>query len=658
MKSAGSMLCPVILGRDDLLELFDHLIAETRQGRGRALFLSGQAGLGKTRLMRAGIRKAEAAGLRVDGGSVAPQDQQVPLASIREMATGMRGNPAFGTLSEDLLAIDGRHDGDALGARRLIVRATADRILEAIDQPTMLVFPDLHWTDEMSLEVIGELARHAADVPLLIVGDYRGDEFPAGTIHREWRSRILSQRHAEEARLRPLTLEETATATTLILGGELPAPRDVVEAVHQRTNGIPLHIEELLAALPEDARSDGARIREASVPDTIGDAVLARVSRLSDEARMLARAGAVVGRCFSPDVIAGVVDRPFAELEPAIEELIDAAILRPFDYIDKGYYDFRHQLLRDAIYSSVPPSQLRRYHAQAAEFVMTLEAASVVHASRHYERAGLRAQAFRAALMAATEASRISARHEAYELYQRAIDNMPADLPAKERADLYDAYSNAAAAIERNAESVDAATRARQLYLDAGMPLEAASMLLGMSILAARDGVPGTRMADFAAQALAEIDAVPVSPDREKIRAYVLTVRANDRLGASDLVGARADALAARELAERHGDRETVLECDLALARIDIVDGRYETAIGDGLRAAREARDAGYESVGVTGYRNIAIMAARVLDQDAAEAAIREGLQYADAIEQSHCRQMMASTSALLEWSAGRWDEA
>jgi DNA-binding NarL/FixJ family response regulator len=573
------------------------------------------------------------------------------------MATGMRGNPAWGTLSEDLLAIDGRHDGDALGARRLIVRATADRILEAIDQPTMLVFSDLHWADEMSLEVIGELARHAADVPLLIVGDYRGDEFPAGTIHREWRSRILSQRHAEEARLRPLTLEETATATTLILGGELPAPRDVAEAIHQRTNGIPLHIEELLAALPEDARSDGARIREASVPDTIADAVLARVSRLSDEARVLARAGAVVGRCFSPDVIAGVVDRPFAELEPAIEELIDAAILRPFDYIDKGYYDFRHQLLRDAIYSSVPPSQLRRYHAQAAEFVMTLEAASVVHASRHYERAGLRAQAFRAALVAATEASRISARHEAYELYQRAIDNMPADLPAKERADLYDAYSNAAAAIERNAESVDAAIRARQLYLDAGMPLEAASMLLGMSILAARDGVPGTRMADFAAQALAEIDVLPVTPDREKIRAYVLTVRANDRLSFSDLAGARADALAARELAERHGDRETVLECDLALARIDIVAGQT-SAIGDGLRAAREARDAGYESVGVTGYRNIAIMAARVLDQDAAEAAIREGLQYADAIEQSHCRQMMASTSALLEWSAGRWDEA
>ncbi|HET9613552.1 MAG TPA: AAA family ATPase, partial [Candidatus Limnocylindrales bacterium] len=638
MKRAGSMLCPVILGRDDLLELMDHLIEEARQGRGRTLFLSAPAGLGKTRLMRAGIRKAEAAGFRVDGGAVAPQDHQVPLASIREMATGMRGNAAFGSLSEDLLAIDGRHEGDALGARRLIVRATADRILEAIDQPTMLVFQDLHWTDEMSLEVIGELARHGADRPLLLVADYRADEFPPETIHREWRARILSQRHAEEARLRPLTLDETGTATTLILGGELPAPRDVVEAVHERTNGIPLHIEELLAALPDDARSDGARIRDASVPDTIGDAVLARLSRLSPEARALARAGAVVGRCFSPEVIAGVVDRPFGELEPAIDELIDAAILRPFDYIDKGYYDFRHQMLRDAIYETVPPTLKRRFHAQVAEFGMALEASSIVHASRHYEAAGLRPQAFRAALTAATEAGRISARHEAFELYQRAVDNMPADLPLKEQAELYDQFSNAAAAIERNVECVEASKRARQLYLEAGMPLEAAGMLIGESIVVARDGPAGTRIEPYAEQALAEIEALPASREREVARAYMIGVRANDLLYASDLVGARAEAQRARDIAEAAGDRESVLESDLTLARIDIVDGRYETGIRAGLEAARSARDAGYESVGVTGYRNLAIMAARVFDASTARVAIGEGLQYADAIEQSHCR--------------------
>ena len=129
-----------------------------------------------------------------------------------------------------------------------------------------------------------------------------------------------------------------------------------------------------------------------------------------------------------------------------------------------GYYDFRHQLLRDAIYGDVPPSQLRRYHARAAEFVMNLEASNIMHASRHYERAGLRPQAFRTSLTAAHEASRVSARHEAFELYQRAVANMPAELSLEEQADLFAAYGGSANAIEHNDEAADAADRARELY--------------------------------------------------------------------------------------------------------------------------------------------------------------------------------------------------
>lgn len=658
MSHPGRVLCPILVGRDELLELGERLTTGALAGHGRTLFLSGQAGLGKTRLIRAVIRKAQAAGLRVDGGSVAPQDQQVPLAAIREMAVGMRGNRAWGSLSEDLLAIDGRHDGDALGARRLIVRSAADRILEAIDRPTMLVFDDLHWADEMSLEVIGELARHAADRPLLLLGGYRADEFPPGTIHREWRARLLSQRWAEEARLEALTLEQTAMATTLILGGELPARRDVVRAVFERTNGIPLHIEELLAALDSEARTDGRRIREANVPDSIADAVLARLARLPEEARLLARAGAVIGRCFSPDVLAGIVDRPLRALEPAIQELVDAAVIYPFQYVDQGYYDFRHQLLRDAIYSSVPPSELRRFHAQAAEFVMSLEASSIVHASRHYERAGLRAQAFRAALTAAGDASRISARHEAYELFQRAIANMPPDLPIVEQAELYAQLADAAGAIERNEDCFAAAVRARDLYLEGGRPLDAAGQLLSMAVLDARNGAPIETVAGYPDRALAELEALPVTPERERLRACVLGVRAGDRFFASDLHGARADAVASRELAQSLGDREWVLEADLLLARIDIVAGRYEEGMPDGLRAARAARAEGFESVGVTGYRNLAILAARIMDPSTAASALREGLRYADAIEQSHCRQMMSTTQAVLDWAAGNWRAA
>jgi DNA-binding CsgD family transcriptional regulator len=656
--TARPVLCPILVGRDDLLDRFDQLIADADHGRGRVLFLAGAAGTGKTRLMRAAVRKAEAAGFEVDGGSVAPQDHQVPLASIREMAAGMRGDPVFGDLSTQLLAIDGQHDGDALGARRLIVRSAADAILGAINQPTLLVFTDLHWTDEMSLEVIGELARRAAEKPLLIIADYRLDELPADTLHREWRARLLAQRHAEEARLGPLTLEETGVATTLILGGDLPAPTDVVAAVFERTNGIPLHIEELLAALGPEDRADGRRIRSAHVPDTIGDAVLARVGRLSAEAQAIARAGAVVGRCFSPEVLSGITGRPLEELEPSLQELVDAAVLHPFQYIDEGYYDFRHQLLRDAIYSSMAPTELRKFHAQTAEFVMDLAASSIVHASRHYELAGLRPQAFRTSIEAAAEASRISARQEAYELYQRAIANMPHDLPAAEQADLYARFSGAAAAIELNEDAARGATKARELYRAAGRPLEAAEMLLAMVTEPARDGAPSDEVRSYADRAMREVLALPVTAERERVRTTVMTVQAYDRFVDSDLAAARVLASEAGALADAVGDRENALEVALLLARIDITEGRYESGLRDGLAAAREARDAGFESVGVTGYRNLGLMAARIMDPEAANLAIREGLEYADAIEQSHCRQVMATTRALLDWGAGNWDAA
>jgi len=659
MTATRSMLCPVILGRDDLLQQIDELIREAQHGRGHAIFLAGQAGLGKTRINRAAVRKAQAAGLRVDGGSVAQQDRQVPLASVHEMAVGMRGNTEWGSLHDDLLEIERRSSGDALGARRVIVRAAADRILEAIDRPSMLIFDDLHWADEMSLEVIGELARHIDEVPLLLLGGYRPDEFPADTIHREWRSRLLNQRHAEEIRLRRLTIDETATAITLIRGGELPVPREVVEAVHQRTNGIPLHVEELLAALPSEALEDGRAIREAHVPDTIGGAVLARVARLPDDVRMVARASAVIGGCFTPDALAGVVGVPLQELEPSIEALVDAAILHPFDYIDQGYYDFRHQLLRDAIYGNVPPSQKRRFHAQAAEFVMGLEASNVAHASRHYEQAGLRPQAYRASVTGAVEAGRISARHEAFELYQRAVANIPPDLSVGERAELYRSLSWAGTAIEHLAEAVEAAHEARRLFLQAGRVAEAAGMLVDVAQAERKMGigtVDGRRT--VMAQGVAELDAALPGRAVDEATLDLLAFQSLTEFDAANFDESSRLNIRYHELATAIGDAERRLDAEFNAGMIALARGQDDGSLARLLDIAKEARAAGYESVGVTSFRVAAGMAARLMDYATATTAIGEGLEYADAVEQSHCRQQMAATSALVAWARGDWDIA
>jgi len=329
---------PLLVGRDQVLSLLDRRIDEAKAGRGTLLLFAGEAGIGKTRLMRAAIRKAEALGFKTDGGSLSPQDLLAPLQSIGDMGRSMLSNKAFGDLGADLLAMKGGKGGDSLSSRRILVHEIADRIVAEVDRPTALAFEDLQWADELSLEVIGELARSAPRLPLLLVADFRPEELPTGSIHREWRARLLTQRYAEEIRLERLDHDDTALITTLILGTGLPASRDVVDAVYERTNGIPLHIEELLAALGHEA--NGRTIRDAVVPDTIEDAVLARANRLSDDARSVARAGAILGRCFNPAALAGVMNRRPEDLDPALEELVAAAILHPFEYVDEGYYDF------------------------------------------------------------------------------------------------------------------------------------------------------------------------------------------------------------------------------------------------------------------------------------------------------------------------------
>jgi DNA-binding CsgD family transcriptional regulator/tetratricopeptide (TPR) repeat protein len=661
MMSTQVLESPLVVGRDATLGLVKRQIDNARAGRGSLLVFAGEAGIGKTRLIRAALRQAQAGGFRTSKGDLAPQDLLVPLASIGDLARTMKAD-AFGDLGPDLLAMRGGKGGDSLASRRILVHEISDRITKAIDRPTVLAFEDLQWADELSLEVIGELARAATERPLLLLASYRLDELPTGSMHREWRSRLLTQRFAEEIQLERLSLDDTALVTTLILGTGLPAPREVVEAVHERTNGIPLHIEELLAALGDNT-TDGRAIRDAAVPETIEDAVVARTARLSDDARAVARAGAILGRCFVPDVVAGIMDRRVEDLDAPLEELVDAGILFPFAHVDLGYYDFRHQLLRDALYRRAPAAERRRLHARAAEFGKGLVGASEVHASVHYERAGLRADAFRAAVAGAKAAGAMVSRFEEFELYRRAIANIPDRLRASELGDLYSAYGNAAFSVDDVPAIEEAMTQARRYYLEAGRPIDAASALVSLSGHARRDVRPRGERVALLDQAEAELMAQPASPERAAVLADVRFMQAILEIDGVRLPETRA--LLAEHLAfmaEANVDVTimdlTRLDHDHMLGMADALAGDVQGGLARMIAASREARDQQFESTGVTGYRVVADLAIRFMEYPTSVVGLTEGLRYADEIEQSYCRHVMASTSAYVAWVEGRWDDA
>jgi DNA-binding CsgD family transcriptional regulator len=658
---ARTLQSPVVVGRDEVLALLARKTGEVAAGHGQTILIAGEAGIGKSRIVGAVVRQARQAGYRHAKGDINPQDQLVSLLEIDDLARSMDASE-FGELGQKLLAAKRGKGGDSLSSRRILVHEIADLLVEAIDGPTVLVFEDIHWVDELTLEVIGEVARLAASKALLLVVTYRPEELPMGSIHREWRARLLTQRVAEEivlARLRP---EETAQVTTLILGTGLPAPRDVAEAVHDRTNGIPLHIEELLAALG-DAATDGRTIREATVPSTIEDAVLARAQRLSSEAQAAARAGAVMGRCFSPEVLGGVLGRSPAELDGPLDELVSSGMLFPFQFLGQGYYDFRHQLLRDALYESVPPGELRRLHARAAEFGPVLIGATEVHNSVHYERAGLRAQAFRAAVAGARAAAAITSRFESFELYRRAVANIPDDLRPSEVADVWMAYCYAGFAVDDVSAAEEAATNARRLYLEAGQPVNAAEALISLAALTRRDVRPRSERKALLDQADAELAALPATPERAMNYVDLRMQQSVLELDAAHLPEARRRLAECLAFAEEADFAETPgfitrLDIEHELAWADVLGGDAKGGLARMLELARQARDAHFEATGVTNYRVTADVAARVMEYPTSTIGVTEGIRYADEIEQSYCRHVMSATSAIIAWASGSWDDA
>ena len=160
----GSIRCPLLIGRDDLLDLVDRRLDDVAASHGQFLLLAGEAGIGKTRMLDAIRRRATGQGMAVAIGSVAPQDRDVPAASILDLARTMSRLTGFETTGASLLSLVDATTPGLIGRRRMVMDAV-DLLIESLPGPTMLGFEDLQWADDLSLEIIGELARRGPSGP-------------------------------------------------------------------------------------------------------------------------------------------------------------------------------------------------------------------------------------------------------------------------------------------------------------------------------------------------------------------------------------------------------------------------------------------------------------------------------------------------------------
>ena len=244
--------------------------------------------------------------------------------------------------------------GDAHHRRRLLVQDLADLLVNADPGAALLiVLEDLHWAHELSLDVLGHLAGRLATRPTLVVGAYRSDELYSALPMRELRARLLGQRLAEEIRLPRLGRPRPRPWSDAVLGHADP----VVAAIHQRSDGIPLHVEEFLAAIGEGAVTpqSGAVVQAAAVPDTLSDAVLSRARRLAARTREVASAAAVIGRSFGFDLLTAITDAGPDEVAAALRELQGRGRLRFFFPNEPGF---------PPGFSFEPPRQEREHAVQ------------------------------------------------------------------------------------------------------------------------------------------------------------------------------------------------------------------------------------------------------------------------------------------------------
>ena len=169
MSALDPVQSPVLVGRDEYLDLADRRLADAAAGHGHVLLFAGEAGVGKTRLMRSIRRRAVAAGFRHAGGDLSPADHDVPLAVFGDLARTMLEMPDLASLGDALLARCAQTRTDVVYSRTLVLDVVG-MIDRSIDAPTLLSFEDLQWADDLSLEAIAELARVADRRPLIVVG--------------------------------------------------------------------------------------------------------------------------------------------------------------------------------------------------------------------------------------------------------------------------------------------------------------------------------------------------------------------------------------------------------------------------------------------------------------------------------------------------------
>ncbi|HJU47663.1 MAG TPA: AAA family ATPase, partial [Gaiellaceae bacterium] len=596
-----------LLEREHALEALRDALAAAAAGSGRTVLVTGEAGIGKTTLVRH-FEEAVAGDVRVLRGACEALFTPRPLGPVHDIARVVGGPVA------DLLA-------------RAPDRTTllAALLSELGSSRTVAVFEDVHWADEATLDALKYLSRRVDVSTLLLVLTYRDDE--VGPQHP---LRLLlgdlPARTTTRVTLAPLS---EAAVDELAEQAGRPSPE-----LHATTGGNPFFVTEVLAAAG------------AEVPATVRDAVLARALGLPAEARdVLDLASVVPGR---------IEHRLVADVLSPAPESVSACIERGVLVAEPDALTFRHELARRAVLEALEPwrrSTLDRHVLEALEAWPERDEL-LSRLAHHAEALADREAILRYAPAAAERASAVGAHREAWGHYAHAV-RMSDHLPAAERARLLDAYAHEGHQVGRLDDAVEAREAAVALWRECGEPRresESLSRASSIYVLLGRDA-EGEEIGRRA------IEVLGGEPECVEL-ALAYRTQSGLRMLQRDTEEAVAWGEKATALAERLGDTETLIGAGMNIGAALVCASQVSRGLEPLRRSMELAREAGHDMLLANAYVQIGSASGEVYELELARETLEEGIEFARARDLDYARDYQLAWLGLTLAYLGRWDEA